>query len=163
MEWPLYLDSIGTILVGALLGPLPGAATGAISNIIWYGFSGNIAILPYAIVAAFIGWAAGIAASYKAFERFLTAILAGFLVGFGAALLAAPITAYVFGGVTGGGVDYLTTYLATTGANFLQAATIQGFLSDPLDKMISFAVVWVAWRFLHPYYQPLSRSTIRLF
>jgi energy-coupling factor transport system substrate-specific component len=28
LKWPLYLDSIGTILVGALLGPLAGAATG---------------------------------------------------------------------------------------------------------------------------------------
>ena len=163
MQWPLYLDSIGTILVGALLGPLPGAATGAISNIIWYGLSGDIAILPYAIVAAFIGWAAGIAASYKAFERFSTAVLAGLLVGFGAAILAAPITAYVFGGVTGGGGDYLTSYLAATGANLLQAATIQGFISDPLDKMISFAIAWVGWRLLHPYYRPLTRSTIRIF
>jgi len=163
MQWPLYLDSIGTILVGALLGPLPGAATGAISNIIWYGLSGDIAILPYAIVAAFIGWAAGFAASYKAFERFPTAVLAGLLVGFGAAILAAPITAYVFGGVTGGGGDYLTSYLAATGANLLQATTIQGFLSDPLDKMISFAIAWVGWRLLHPYYRPLTKSTIRIF
>jgi PAS domain S-box-containing protein len=163
MEWPLYLDSIGTILVGALLGPLPGAATGAISNVIWYGLSGDIAVLPYAIVAAFIGWAAGFAASYKAFERFPTAVLAGLLVGFGAAILAAPITAYVFGGATGGGGDYLTSYLAAAGANLLQAATIQGFLSDPLDKMISFAIAWVGWRLLHPYYQPLTRSTIRIF
>ena len=163
MQWPLYLDSIGTILVGALLGPLPGAATGAISNIIWYGLSGDIAILPYAIVAAFIGWAAGFAASYKAFERFPTAVLAGLLVGFGAAILAAPITAYVFGGVTGGGGDYLTSYLAATGANLLQATTIQGLLSDPLDKMISFAIAWVGWRLLHPYYRPLTKSTIRIF
>ena len=110
-----------------------------------------------------IGWAAGFAASYKAFERFSTAVLAGLLVGFGAAILAAPITAYVFGGVTGGGGDYLTSYLAATGANLLQAATIQGFLSDPLDKMISFAIAWVGWRFLHPYFRPPTRRAIRIF
>src|SRR4051794_24926665 len=69
MHWPLFLDSIGTILVGALLGPLPGAAIGAISNILWFGLLRNGTILPYTVVAAFIGWGAGFAASYRAFER----------------------------------------------------------------------------------------------
>jgi PAS domain S-box-containing protein len=162
MQWPLFLDSIGTILVGALLGSLPGAATGAISNLLWYFLLGNETILPYTIVAAFIGWAAGFAASYKAFERFRTVVLAGLLVGFGAAILAAPITAYMFSGVTGGGGDYLNAYLAAAGANLLQAATLQGFLTDPLDKMISFAIAWVGWRLLNPYYRPLTKGTIRI-
>ena len=35
LKLPIYLDSIGTILVGVLAGPLAGALTGALSNIIW--------------------------------------------------------------------------------------------------------------------------------
>ena len=57
LQWPLYLDSIGTILVGALLGPVAGAGTGVLTNIIWG--VGDQAVLPYTITAAFIGWAAG--------------------------------------------------------------------------------------------------------
>jgi len=161
LQWPLFLDSIGTILVGALLGPLAGAATGALSNVIWATVLGDTSILPYSITAAAIGWAAGYAASRRAFARFGTVALTGLLVGLGAALLSAPITAYVFGGVTGGGTDYLTSYLTATGANVLQAATIQGFISDPLDKMISFVVAWGLWRLLRPYYLSPSQGDQR--
>jgi hypothetical protein len=35
LRLPLYLDSIGTVLVGMLCGPWAGALTGALSNIIW--------------------------------------------------------------------------------------------------------------------------------
>jgi signal transduction histidine kinase len=157
LQWPLYLDSLGTVLVGALLGPLAGAAIGAISNVIWGGLLGDPSVLPYTITAAFIGWAAGYAAWRGAFRRFGTALLAGLLTGVGAALISAPITAYVLGDVTGGGGDYLTSYLTAAGANLLQAATIQGFISDPLDKTLTFACAWLLWRVLQPYFRPLSQ------
>ena len=35
LKLPIYLDSIGTILVGVLAGPLAGALTGILSNLIW--------------------------------------------------------------------------------------------------------------------------------
>jgi PAS domain S-box-containing protein len=150
------LDSIGTVLVAALLGPLAGAATGAVSNIIWYALLGDQSILPYTITAAFIGWAAGFAVSRGGFERFSKVVLSGLLVGVGAAFISAPITAFLFGDVTGSGTDYLTDYLTATGANLLQAATIQGFISDPLDKIITFTIAWLLWRFLRRYYLPPS-------
>jgi len=74
LQLPLFLDSIGTILVGALLGPLAGAATGVITNVVWGGLLGSQSALPYAITAAFIGWAAGYAVSRGAFERLWTLI-----------------------------------------------------------------------------------------
>lgn len=157
LQWPLFLDSIGTILVGALLGPFAGAVTGALSNIIWYFLIGDQSILPYSITAAFIGWAAGYAVSRGAFERFRTVVFSGLLVGFVAGLISAPITAYLYGGVTGGGTDYLTNYLTATGANILQAATIQGFISDPVDKMLSFVIAWLVWRYLYRYFLPPSK------
>ena len=35
LRLPIYLDSIGTVLVGALAGPWAGALTGILSNLIW--------------------------------------------------------------------------------------------------------------------------------
>lgn len=35
LKLPIYLDSIGTILVGVLCGPVAGALTGALGNILW--------------------------------------------------------------------------------------------------------------------------------
>jgi hypothetical protein len=62
LKLPIYLDSIGTILVGVLAGPLAGALTGALSNIIWQyapGISGGT-IGAFWIVAAVIGFLAGL-------------------------------------------------------------------------------------------------------
>ena len=35
LKVPVYLDSIGTILVGVLAGPIAGAVTGGLANLIW--------------------------------------------------------------------------------------------------------------------------------
>lgn len=60
LKLPIYLDSIGTILVGVLAGPLAGMATGALTNLIWQltGITPNIG--PYFVVAAVIGLLAGL-------------------------------------------------------------------------------------------------------
>ncbi len=63
LKIPVYLDSIGTILVGALAGPIPGALTGFLANILWTyvvppPFQGS-ASAAFAIVAAVIGLMAG--------------------------------------------------------------------------------------------------------
>ncbi|MGA3058187.1 MAG: hypothetical protein ABSE70_09185 [Candidatus Limnocylindrales bacterium] len=64
LKLPIYLDSIGTILVGVLAGPLPGALTGILSNLIW-GYLipapiGSSTIAPFAITAGVIGLLAGL-------------------------------------------------------------------------------------------------------
>ena len=62
LKLPIYLDSIGTILVGVLAGPIAGAATGILSNLIWQyapGIGGGT-IGPFAIVAGVIGVLAGL-------------------------------------------------------------------------------------------------------
>jgi energy-coupling factor transport system substrate-specific component len=62
LKLPIYLDSIGTILVGVLAGPIPGALTGALANLIWQyapGIGGGT-IGPFAITAAVIGLLAGV-------------------------------------------------------------------------------------------------------
>ncbi len=62
LKLPIYLDSIGTILVGVLAGPIAGALTGTLSNIIWQyapGIGGG-SIGPFAITAGVIGLLAGL-------------------------------------------------------------------------------------------------------
>ncbi len=63
LKLPIYLDSIGTILVGVLAGPLAGMVTGVLSNLIWQytpGIGSGSTIGPFAITAAVIGVLAGI-------------------------------------------------------------------------------------------------------
>jgi len=64
LKIPIYLDSIGTILVGVLAGPIAGAVTGGLANLIWTyilpaPFHSDYAA-PFFIVAVEIGLLAGI-------------------------------------------------------------------------------------------------------
>ena len=60
LKLPIYLDSIGTILVGVLAGPIAGLATGVLTNLIWQltGITPNIGA--FAVVAGVIGRLAGL-------------------------------------------------------------------------------------------------------
>ena len=62
LKLPVYLDSIGTILVGVLAGPIAGALTGAATNLIWQyaPVVGGGTIGPFFITAAVIGLLAGL-------------------------------------------------------------------------------------------------------
>jgi energy-coupling factor transport system substrate-specific component len=97
LKLPIYLDSIGTILVGVLAGPIPGALTGALANLIWQyapGIGGGT-IGPFAIVAAVIGLLAGIFGQlgiYRSRPATGTQLLLFALVGAAlVVLLAVPI------------------------------------------------------------------------
>ncbi len=78
---PLYLDSIGTVLVGALFGPWLGLLTGVLSNVLWTFPFGNPVPIWFAYVAGAIGLLAGFAARagvfYRASPRWLSAIVVG--------------------------------------------------------------------------------------
>ncbi|HSF83329.1 MAG TPA: hypothetical protein VLA49_18980 [Anaerolineales bacterium] len=148
LKIPLYLDSIGTILVGVLAGPWAGALTGLVSNLVW-GLSGlNVYYAPFAAVGALIGLLAGLFAEARWLRSWWKAILAGLITGLVAAALSAPIAAYVFGGVTGAGTDVIVAIFRGFGFGVLPSSFAQGVSSDPLDKAISFLLVWLIVRAL---------------
>lgn len=144
-HWPIYLDSVGTVLAGALGGPVVGLITGAVANVLWGIVFRDPSIQPYAITAACIGVAAGVARGFGVFEKSWPwrAALAGLITGVMAALVSAPIAADLLHGRTGGGSGEVLQRLNDTGASVMQAATLQGFLSDPVDKTITFLIVWL--------------------
>jgi hypothetical protein len=227
LKIPIYLDSIGTILVGALAGPVAGALTGFLSNVLWtyvipppfqngpaaafgivavvigvlaglVGRAGWLrprpnrslaqlaagAVITIGVVVAmawlaYLGWTSpafggevnfDVAGSDPIFNilgwlvlllvvgtllgllamlfirRDLTAayvVVAGLGTGIVAALISAPISANVFSGVTGGGTDFLVAALRQAGADIGAATLGQGLISDPIDKITTFFVVYL--------------------
>jgi len=225
LKIPIYLDSIGTILVGALAGPIPGALTGFLANILWTyvvppPFHSDISGA-FAIVAAVIGLLAGAfgrlgwlrprpdtsaqrllvgglvavviigliafyaltrfygpdpielfnpenadplfailgvaivvvaAAAIVGFFVFLLVrrdltvayvVVAGVVTGVVAALISAPISANLFSGVTGSGTDFLVAAFRQGGSDIQTATFQQGLLSDPIDKLMTFLIVYL--------------------
>ena len=224
LKVPIYLDSIGTILVAVLAGPIAGALTGGLANLIWTYVLPAPLNSPYAapffIVAVEIGLVAGIAGRLgffrsrpntptaklaigaavvvivvaiigiygfipfysKGYTFFngdpnapaffvimgwavalllvgalvgLLALLfvkrdlgaayvfvAGLLCGIISAIISAPISAVFFGGVTGSGTDVLVAAFQQAGSDLQTAVLQQGLLSDPIDKTLTFFVVF---------------------
>ena len=234
LKIPVYLDSIGTILVGVLAGPIAGAITGGLANLIWTyvlppPFQSPYAA-PFFIVAVEIGLLAGIFGRLGFFRSrpnsppvslligaFVVAVVvavigvygflpfytnsdtnilellffapaapgapgpdpifvilgwvvalllvgavlgliallairrdlgaayvfvAGLLCGIVSAIISAPISAIVFGGVTGSGTDLLVGAFQQAGDDLGTAVLKQGLLSDPIDKTVTFFVVF---------------------
>jgi energy-coupling factor transport system substrate-specific component len=84
LKLPIYLDSIGTVLTGVLLGPWVGLITGVLTNVIW-GVSGLApTATPFAPVAGVIGLLAGFAGRMGAFRkespRILSAVIGAVFV-----------------------------------------------------------------------------------
>lgn len=224
IKLPVYLDSIGTILVAVVAGPIPGALTGLLSNLLWtfvlpppfhndyaaafaivaavigllagafswlgwfrprptanttrlvIGGAAAVAIIVVLGLLAFLGWqtimqdtsflptgdplfvALGIVALIMVvvtliglgallfIKRDLTAayvIVAGVITGIVAAIISAPISANLFSGVTGSGTDFLVAAFRQAGADVAAATLGQGLISDPIDKVITFGVVYL--------------------
>ncbi|WP_334170784.1 ECF transporter S component [Sinomonas sp.] len=135
---PIYLDSIGTVLVGFLAGSTAGAATGLLSNLVWSFF--NPTVLPFAAGAAAIGALAGLAARFGIVRRFYLVPVAGIVTGFVAAAISAPIAVIVFGGTATGATGAVIALFRAAGQNLVQSVTTGAFTSDLPDKLVTFSV-----------------------
>jgi hypothetical protein len=122
LKLPIYLDSIGTILVGVLAGPLAGALTGILSNLIW-GYLlpspiGTTTIGPFAITAGVIGLLAGLWGQLGLFRPRRST---------GASIVGAVIAVVLVGALA------VYTY-ARAYAGPDQFASITGFSTTDFDK-----------------------------
>ena len=142
LKMPLYLDSLGTVIVAAMCGIIPAMITGIISNLLASAvFSpAMMFFIPTMLVIALL---AGILTRKGFFLRWWKAVLGGVFVGVCAAVVSAPISAYLFGGITLAGTDFLVLYFRATGEELLQAVLYQGLASDPIDKGITFLLAFV--------------------
>lgn len=144
LKLPVFLDSIGTILVGVLCGPWAGALTGALSNTI-AGIAIDPGWFPWWPVAAMIGYMAGRMAQWGFFKSWWKVVVTGFVVALTAAIVSTPIAVYLFGGITASGSSFITAYLLQTGQGIWSAVVSTSFLTEPVDKittaMIAFAII----------------------
>jgi len=132
LKLPIFLDSIGTVLVGILAGPWAGGLTGLITNLLW-GLISDPVSAAFAPVAAMIGIAAGLCAKFGLFKTWWKAIISGVIISVALAIIAVPIRLYMFGGRTGSGSDFITAYFLALGRDLFGAVIIQVITSNLVD------------------------------
>ncbi len=142
LKLPLFIDSIGTILVGILAGPIAGAIVGVLANLIW-GLILDPVAAAFFPVALVIGLAAGILARYGWFANLGKTIVSGIIISIVSTLVAIPIIVYMFGGVTGSGTDFATAYLLAMGTQLIQSVAISNLIQNLADKIITAVIAWV--------------------
>lgn len=141
LKLPIFLDSIGTILVGILAGPLAGGLTGLLTNLIWGLISSPVAAA-FAPVAMMIGIVAGLCAKYGLFKTWWQVIIAGVIITIFNAIVAVPIRLYMFGGITGSGADFMTAYMLALGKDLFGSVVVTVFTSNLLDKVVTALLAW---------------------
>lgn len=141
LKLPIFLDSIGTILVGILAGPLAGGLTGLLTNLLWGLISSPVAAA-FAPVAMMIGIVAGLCAKYGLFQTWWKVIIAGVIITIFNAIVAVPIRLYMFGGITGSGADFMTAYMLALGKDLFGSVVVTVFTSNLLDKVVTVLLAW---------------------
>lgn len=142
IKLPIFLDSIGTVIVSVLGGPVPGILT-AVITVILGGLLTN-PVLPWFICTAIaIGWFTGFCANHGAFKRIWTWGLCGVVMGIIAGIVSAPVITFLFGGITQSGSSLIVAYLMATGKAVLNSVLLAGIACDPIDKFLTFLIAWM--------------------
>jgi energy-coupling factor transport system substrate-specific component len=141
LKLPIFLDSLGTILVALLAGPWAAGLTGLLTNLIWGLISDPVAAA-FAPVAMVIGIVAGLCAKYGLFRKWWQAIISGVIIAVTLSIIAIPIRVFMFGGVTGSGADFITAYLLATGRDLFSAVIITVIGDNIIDKVVTALLAW---------------------
>ena len=123
---PLYLDTLGTVLSAAILGPVPGIIVGALSNIIT-GLIYSVSDIPFCLVNMAVGLIVGLVAKKWKFGV-VPAIITGVALSFICPAIGTPIGIYVYGGLNGSVSDMLVMSL-------VQASFLRNVASNLIDKI----------------------------
>ena len=145
LKIPLYLDSIGTVLVAVLCGPWSAIVAGALSNTLAAAIGSPVMVF-FIPVMVVIGAFSGFMAQKGWFRHWYLVVPAGIIQGVLAAFASAPIAAYLFGGVMLAGTDFLVLYFRSVGNTLLQSVLYQGLSSDPVDKTVTYLIVFFICR-----------------
>ena len=140
LKLPLFLDTIGTMLVAVTCGPWLGALAGGLSNVIVS--IASPADMAFALVNILVGLVVGYVAIWRGYRYWISPLIAGLLTAVVASIVGPWIAVYVYGGLTGGVLDIAVAGLMKGGADVFSAAFISMVLPNLADKLLSAYLVF---------------------
>lgn len=142
LRLPIYLDSIGTILVACLLGPKFAVMTGVCGSLV-----SGMTFDPYSIYFAPVQISTGLLAGIMYNIGFLKGKktpIGVFIFTLPTSLISAIIAAYIFGGVTSSGSSYIVQILSHFNIPMVVSVFITQLCTDYADKFLAVAIVALA-------------------
>lgn len=139
LKLPIYLDSIGTIMIACILGPKYAVMTGVCGSLL-SGMTFDIYSLYFAPVQISTGLIAGIMYK-KGLLNGKKIILGVMAFSIPTSIISSVIAAYLFGGVTSSGSSYIVQVLKALGANDVLSVFVTQVFTDYIDKFVATVLV----------------------
>ena len=140
LKLPVFLDSIGTIVVGALCGAGPGVLVGLGCGLI--NAISLPTLLPYTVIGMLFGAIGSFLAKKNMFDKFWKALINGVCIALVSTCIAVPITATLYGGFVGTGASVIVTPLMAAGWDVIPATFVSELSSELMDKIICLIIIF---------------------
>lgn len=141
LKLPVFLDTTGTMLVGALCGGIPGAIVGVLTNAL--NSITSPTNFPYALIQIGIAFLAAFLSRRGVFRSFWKTLVSS--LGFAAigGLGGAIITLILFGGFSGAGADFITAAFVAAGVPITTAVFLAAIPVALLDQLPQVLLVYL--------------------
>ena len=136
---PIYLDSMGTIMIAMLYGPVYGMLPPLLYGLVM-GFTLDIYSLYFMPVGLMLGLMTGLVSKYFSLKKW-GMIPGAMLITIPGTIVSAVITAVLFGGITSSGSTVIVQVLNKAGLGLTASVFIVQILTDYLDRLLSLVVV----------------------
>lgn len=136
---PIYLDSIGTIMIAMLYGPVYGMLPPLLYGLVM-GFSIDIYSLYYMPVGMILGLTTGLAARYFSLKGWRI-IPGALMITIPGTIVSSIITAVLFGGITSSGSTIIVQILNKAGLGLTASVFVVQIMTDYLDRILSLVLV----------------------
>ena len=136
---PIYLDSMGTIMIAMLYGPVYGMLPPLLYGLVM-GFTLDIYSLYFMPVGLMLGLMTGLVSKYFPLKKWRM-IPGAMLITIPGTIVSAVITAVLFGGITSSGSTVIVQVLNKAGLGLTASVFIVQILTDYLDRLLSLVVV----------------------
>ena len=136
---PIYLDSIGTIMIAMLYGPVYGMLPPLLYGLVM-GFTLDIYSLYFMPVGLMLGLMTGLVSKYFSLKKWRM-IPGAMLITIPGTIVSSIITAVLFSGITSSGSTVIVQVLNKAGLGLTASVFIVQILTDYLDRLLSLVVV----------------------
>ena len=141
---PVYLDSMGTIMIAMLYGPVYGMLPPLLYGLVM-GFTLDIYSLYFMPVGLMLGLMTGLVSKYFSLKKWRM-IPGAMMITVPGTIVSSIITAVLFGGITSSGSTVIVQVLNKAGLGLTASVFIVQILTDYVDRLLSLVVVSYLFR-----------------